>query len=192
MTLVFVEPHTKLLHTFCSFFGKMPLCEDWIGRALQMWGETTENELILASQLCLDGDAAPGGKMYPRIMKCHGAHGSQQWKWLDQVCLVTCCCFSGFVWDEPPQTSFTSSEIDGQHLRETEQNYCVCQAKKSFHSCDRQIFYTKTFSTFLQRQLLNPANGRCLSVESFAVGAYVYLEICDQSSSQFFRFVSVP
>ena len=42
----------------------------------------------------------------------------------------------------------------------------------------------------LFQRLLNPANGRCLAVESSSVGAYIYLEICDQNSSQLFRFVS--
>ena len=42
----------------------------------------------------------------------------------------------------------------------------------------------------LFQRLLNPENGRCLAVESSSVGAYIYLEICDQNSSQLFRFVS--
>ncbi len=41
-----------------------------------------------------------------------------------------------------------------------------------------------------QKQLLNPANGRCLAAESPEIGAYIYLEICDETQSQVFRLVS--
>ena len=51
----------------------------------QIWSETADHELILASLLCLDGDGSTDGRLYPRLMKCHGSHGTQEWRWSGQV-----------------------------------------------------------------------------------------------------------
>ena len=37
---------------------------------------------MLARTLCLDLDTS---QVYPRIMKCHFSHGTQEWKWIGQV-----------------------------------------------------------------------------------------------------------
>ena len=47
----------------------------------QIWKETEEGYFMLAGVLCLDIEDVPMGRSYPRIMKCHYAKGSQQWKW---------------------------------------------------------------------------------------------------------------
>lgn len=47
----------------------------------QIWHETSESELILASVLCLDAESREQGHSFARLMKCHGSKGSQAWVW---------------------------------------------------------------------------------------------------------------
>lgn len=45
---------------------------------LQEWAYDEEHELILAGLLCLDMSEIRSSDP-PRLMKCHGSGGSQQW-----------------------------------------------------------------------------------------------------------------
>ncbi|CAG2251050.1 GALNT [Mytilus edulis] len=47
----------------------------------QIWHETVDSELILASVLCLDVESKEQGHSFARLMKCHGSKGSQAWVW---------------------------------------------------------------------------------------------------------------
>ncbi|XP_063420972.1 polypeptide N-acetylgalactosaminyltransferase 11-like [Mytilus trossulus] len=47
----------------------------------QVWHETVDSELILASVLCLDVESKEQGHSFARLMKCHGSKGSQAWVW---------------------------------------------------------------------------------------------------------------
>ncbi|KTG37397.1 hypothetical protein cypCar_00024189 [Cyprinus carpio] len=60
----------------------------------QEWAYDEEHELILAGLLCLDMSEIRSSDP-PRLMKCHGSGGSQQWtlgknKWLYQVSVGQC------------------------------------------------------------------------------------------------------
>ena len=52
----------------------------------QMWYESEDQELLLAQLLCLDVESKAEGRTFARLMKCHGAKGSQAWMWTSQVC----------------------------------------------------------------------------------------------------------
>lgn len=43
---------------------------------LQMWFETSRNELVLGRTLCLDAS----NNVAPKLGKCHELGGSQEWK----------------------------------------------------------------------------------------------------------------
>ncbi|TRY85071.1 hypothetical protein DNTS_020859 [Danionella cerebrum] len=67
----------------------------------QEWAYDEEHELILAGLLCLDMSEIRSSDP-PRLMKCHGSGGSQQWtlgkkNWLYQVSVGQCLAVS-----EPP------------------------------------------------------------------------------------------
>ncbi|CAH1789835.1 unnamed protein product [Owenia fusiformis] len=47
----------------------------------QVWTESDAHELVLADILCLDIDDHQDNEMFPRLMKCHGSHGTQEWRW---------------------------------------------------------------------------------------------------------------
>ncbi|KAI0239338.1 Polypeptide N-acetylgalactosaminyltransferase 11 [Lamellibrachia satsuma] len=47
----------------------------------QIWKETDEGYFMLAGVLCLDIEDVSLGQSFPRLMKCHYAKGSQQWRW---------------------------------------------------------------------------------------------------------------
>ncbi|XP_077977971.1 polypeptide N-acetylgalactosaminyltransferase 11-like [Glandiceps talaboti] len=44
-----------------------------------LWSETEDNEFLLKDMLCLDMPEADSNA-YPRLMKCHGSGGSQDWR----------------------------------------------------------------------------------------------------------------
>jgi hypothetical protein len=54
---------------------------------LQIWHETSDGELKLATVLCLDVESKEKGHSFARLMKCHGSKGSQAWVWTKQVLL---------------------------------------------------------------------------------------------------------
>ncbi|XP_001513114.2 polypeptide N-acetylgalactosaminyltransferase 11 [Ornithorhynchus anatinus] len=74
--------------------GRVVLKECDYGDLNQVWIYNEEHELILNNLLCLDMSETRSSDP-PRLMKCHGSGGSQQWtfgrkKWLYQVSLGQC------------------------------------------------------------------------------------------------------
>lgn len=53
--------------------------------ASQTWYETGDSELKLAATLCMDIDPLSQTDNSPRLMKCRGERGSQEWLWSIQV-----------------------------------------------------------------------------------------------------------
>ncbi|XP_038044634.1 polypeptide N-acetylgalactosaminyltransferase 11-like isoform X2 [Patiria miniata] len=49
----------------------------------QLWYESESHELRLADYLCLDQPESNSAAL-PRLMKCHGSRGSQEWRFNDQ------------------------------------------------------------------------------------------------------------
>lgn len=50
-----------------------------------MWSETNEHELKLAQTLCLEVNDFSRDKIIPKLMKCHGGKGTQEWHWTSEV-----------------------------------------------------------------------------------------------------------
>lgn len=50
----------------------------------QMWSETNEHELKLAQTLCLEVNDFSRDKIIPKLMKCHGGKGTQEWHWTSE------------------------------------------------------------------------------------------------------------
>ena len=51
---------------------------------------TEDRELILAELLCMDVENVKSSRSFPRIMKCHGSHGSQEWRLTGKVSHTYC------------------------------------------------------------------------------------------------------
>ncbi|KAL5007710.1 hypothetical protein ScPMuIL_016516 [Solemya velum] len=74
----------KCLQTDEEIFTKKALivlapCQQ--GLAKQLWYETDESELKLASKLCMDVDVGKSQQIMTRLAKCTGLSGSQNWIW---------------------------------------------------------------------------------------------------------------
>ncbi|XP_064614013.1 polypeptide N-acetylgalactosaminyltransferase 11-like [Liolophura sinensis] len=62
---------------------KLTKCQEKSKR--QTWYETGDSELKLAASLCMDIDPLSQTDITPRLMKCRGERGSQEWLWSIQT-----------------------------------------------------------------------------------------------------------
>ena len=69
------------LDAYLFMYSQMNNQSKKVLHAFQVWKETDDGYFMLAGVLCLDVEDIAMGRSFPRLMKCHFAKGSQQWKW---------------------------------------------------------------------------------------------------------------